>query len=319
MLTITPLDGAADGWFTVPEPQRPVAPGASVLYPVGVTVPPTTAAGTYGLQGVAYSADHDPGESSATSKRVSLTVGEPAPRKGVPKWIFLVIAAVVLLVIAVIAFLLTRGGDGPADETRRAAAQHVRAGDLRHGRPRRDGDRRRGRVVRGPRRDRVPVGALPGEPRALHPDPRRHGRRPRRHRRRRRPQPAGRGHGDGGRRRRHRAQRPHQRRPLAVTHDPAPDQRDGPGRPDPDGHDRRVVPARRRSHHAVAVLQLADHRLRADPRRHRHHLRGVHRRRQRGAAGRDHGDAGGRDVCGPHPGDRHRGVPDRVGPRRSSA
>jgi len=117
VLTITPLDGAADGWFTVPEPQRPVGPGASVLYPVGVTVPPTTAAGTYGLQGVAYSADHDPGESSATSKRVSLTVGEPAPRKGVPTWIFLVIAAVVLLVIAVIAFLLTRGGDGPPEET----------------------------------------------------------------------------------------------------------------------------------------------------------------------------------------------------------
>ena len=34
VLTVTPLDGAADDWFTVEEPQRAVAPGASVEYPV---------------------------------------------------------------------------------------------------------------------------------------------------------------------------------------------------------------------------------------------------------------------------------------------
>ena len=125
VLTVTPLDGAADAWFTVPEPQRSVAAGASVVYPVGVLVPATMAAGTYAMQGVAYSADRDPGESSVTSKRVSLTVGAPPPPKGVPKWILLVVAAVMLLVTGVVAFLLLRGGDDdpgdPAPLTNSAA------------------------------------------------------------------------------------------------------------------------------------------------------------------------------------------------------
>jgi hypothetical protein len=111
VLTITALDGAAEEWFAVPEPQRAVAPGASVLYPVGVSVPLGTAAGTYAMQGVAYSADTDPGESSVTSKRVTLTMGAPPPAKKTPWWIWLVIAAAVLLVVGVIAVLLTRGGD----------------------------------------------------------------------------------------------------------------------------------------------------------------------------------------------------------------
>ena len=63
------------------EPQRAVAPGASVLYPVGVSVPLRTAAGTYAMQGVAYSADTDLGVSSVTSKRVTLTMGAPPPAR----------------------------------------------------------------------------------------------------------------------------------------------------------------------------------------------------------------------------------------------
>ena len=39
VLTVNPLDGAADGWFTVTEPMRPVAAGASVVFPAGVAVP----------------------------------------------------------------------------------------------------------------------------------------------------------------------------------------------------------------------------------------------------------------------------------------
>ena len=113
VLTVNPLDGAADGWFTVTEPMRPVDAGASVVFPVGVTVPPSVAAGSYGVQGVAYSADTDPGETSATSKRVSVTVGAGAapPGTGLPKWVYAVIAAAVLLVVIVIAVLLLGGGD----------------------------------------------------------------------------------------------------------------------------------------------------------------------------------------------------------------
>ena len=112
VLTVKPLDGAAESWFTVDEPQRVVGPGASVVYPVAVSVPPGTAAGTYGLQGVAYSADSDPGESSVTSKRVGITVASPPAKKGIPPWVWIVVAAVVLLVVGVIAFLLTRDGGG---------------------------------------------------------------------------------------------------------------------------------------------------------------------------------------------------------------
>jgi len=116
VLTITPLDGATDSWFTVDEPQRAVGPGASVVYAVKVKVPPGTAAGSFGMQGVAYSADTDPSESSVTSKRVGITVPPPPPKKGIPKWIYIVIAAVLLLIIGLIAFFLTRGGGGLANE-----------------------------------------------------------------------------------------------------------------------------------------------------------------------------------------------------------
>jgi hypothetical protein len=118
VLTVNPLDGAADGWFTVTEPMRPVDAGASVVFPVDVAVPPSVAAGSYGVQGVAYSADTDPGETSATSKRVSVTVGSAAapPGKGLPWWVYAAIAAAVLLVVIVIAVLLLGGGDDEGSE-----------------------------------------------------------------------------------------------------------------------------------------------------------------------------------------------------------
>ncbi len=82
VLTITALDGAAEAWFTVDEPQRLVGPGTSVVYRVAVAAPPGTAAGTYAVTGIVYSADSDPSESSATSKRIELvvTTARPAPR-----------------------------------------------------------------------------------------------------------------------------------------------------------------------------------------------------------------------------------------------
>jgi len=120
VLIVTPLDGAAESWFTVDEPQRAVAAGASVVYPVAVSVPEGTAAGTYGMQGVAYSADSDPGESSVTSKRVGITVAPPPPpKKGIPPWVWIVVAAVVLLVVGVIIFLLTRDKGGGLENTTR--------------------------------------------------------------------------------------------------------------------------------------------------------------------------------------------------------
>jgi hypothetical protein len=111
VLTVTPLDGAADDWFTIDEPQRAVPAGQSVVYKVAIKVKDDTAAGTYALQGVAYSADTDPSESSVTSKRVEIVVIEREPPKPFPKWPFIVAAVVLaLIVIGIIIFLLTRDG-----------------------------------------------------------------------------------------------------------------------------------------------------------------------------------------------------------------
>jgi hypothetical protein len=117
VLTVTPLDGAADSWFTIDEPQRAVPAGQSVVYKVGVEVEAGTAAGTYALQGVAYSADTDPSESSVTSKRVEIVVPATEKPKPTPKWPFIAAAVIALLVIVIIIFLVTRGGGGLKNET----------------------------------------------------------------------------------------------------------------------------------------------------------------------------------------------------------
>ena len=102
MLTVTPLDGAAAGWFQVEEPQRLVAPGASVVYPVEIAVPPAVPAGTYGLQAVAYSADTDPSQSSVTSKRTSGALTRAARPARTPRWLWVLIAVVLLIVVVAV-------------------------------------------------------------------------------------------------------------------------------------------------------------------------------------------------------------------------
>ena len=113
VLTVTALDGAAESWFTIEEPQRAVPPGQSVTYLCRAELPPETAAGTYACQFVAYSADRDPSESSATSRRITVEKSVPAkPTPKTPWWIFAVAAAVVLLVIRVIAWIVLPDGGG---------------------------------------------------------------------------------------------------------------------------------------------------------------------------------------------------------------
>lgn len=113
VLTVAALDGAADSWFSVEEPQRAVPPGESAAYLCRIRVPPGTAAGTYALQAVAYSADRDPGETSTKSKRVTMEVkpSEPPP-DGLPPWLPIAIVAAVVLVVAVVLWLVLRGDGG---------------------------------------------------------------------------------------------------------------------------------------------------------------------------------------------------------------
>ncbi len=130
VLTITPLDGAVEEWFTVERPQRQVEPGGSAVFEVAVAVPLGTATGTYALQGVAYSADSDPSESSVTSKRITLQVAPSVAPKRPTRWPYIVAAVIVLLVILVIVFLVTRddddGGDGDGNTTTTQALPDVR-------------------------------------------------------------------------------------------------------------------------------------------------------------------------------------------------
>lgn len=120
VLTIAALDGAAESWFTVDEPQRLVPPKQTAAYVVKVAVPADTAAGTYAFQATAYSADRDPGESSTQSRRITLTVAPPSP-KPKPKlpWPAIIAAIVVLVIVGgVVTWLLTKdGSDGLANTT----------------------------------------------------------------------------------------------------------------------------------------------------------------------------------------------------------
>jgi hypothetical protein len=112
VLTVTALDGAAESWFAIEEPQKAVPPGQSVTYLCKVQVPAETAPAVYACQFVVYSADRDPGETSATSRRITVEKKLPAtPPPKTPWWIFAVAAAVVVAVIGVIAFLVLPGDD----------------------------------------------------------------------------------------------------------------------------------------------------------------------------------------------------------------
>jgi hypothetical protein len=113
VLTARGSDGADDTWFAIERPQRTVAPAASVLIPVVIAAPPGTTIGTYGLQGIAYSADSDPSETSVSSKRIDLVVPDPlgGGRDGPTRWPWIVAAVIALVVIAVIVFLVVDGSD----------------------------------------------------------------------------------------------------------------------------------------------------------------------------------------------------------------
>ncbi|MGH3491041.1 MAG: PASTA domain-containing protein [Actinopolymorphaceae bacterium] len=104
-----PGEGAAKTWFTVARPQQPVGPGQSLTFLVTATVPAGSAAGSYWLQGRVYSADTAPEESSALSNRVAFEVRATPPK---PKpWWLLAVAGLVVVVLAVGAFLLLRPTD----------------------------------------------------------------------------------------------------------------------------------------------------------------------------------------------------------------
>jgi len=113
--TVTPLDGAAQNWFTVPEPQKAIAATQSATYLCKIAVPPGTAPATYALQAVVYSADTTPDETSTKSRRVTFAAAPSQPVDGgrkIPWWVFLIIGVVLVAVIGGVLALLLGDGDG---------------------------------------------------------------------------------------------------------------------------------------------------------------------------------------------------------------
>lgn len=118
VLTVEALDGAGERWFSVEEPQRAVPAGGSVTYLCRIQIPPGTAAGTYALQAIAYSADRDPAEGSAKSRRVVIGAkAKEAVPKELPTWVPIAIILAVLVIVALVLWLVLRGGGEPENTT----------------------------------------------------------------------------------------------------------------------------------------------------------------------------------------------------------
>lgn len=115
---VEPEGEAEASWFTVDDPQREVARGATVTFPVRVEVPAQVAPGEYAVRLRCYSADSAPEEDPALSPVVVVVVPSPPEKpKRRPWWLLLVAAAlVVVLLVVLVVVLVSRGGDdSPGD------------------------------------------------------------------------------------------------------------------------------------------------------------------------------------------------------------
>lgn len=113
---VAPGDGADRSWFApIDEPQRAVAGQASTTFLVKIAVPAGATAGSYWVQGRAYSVDTAPEEGSRLSRRVAFDVAtSKAPKT--QWWPYAVAAAFVVVVLAVVGFVVL-GGDGDSKQT----------------------------------------------------------------------------------------------------------------------------------------------------------------------------------------------------------
>lgn len=106
-------DGADPSWFTVENPQRRVPPSGSVSYLMKTSIPADAKAGSYSVQGRAYSADSAPEEDSVLSSRLAFAIAAkegPAPKKKLPSWWIYVVAGLAAVVVLVVAGVLIFGG-----------------------------------------------------------------------------------------------------------------------------------------------------------------------------------------------------------------
>ncbi len=108
----TPGAQDAKAWMQVDRPLRLIAPGTTEQYTVTIAPAPGAAPGGYGARFIAYDADRPPEEFSDQARHLEVEVPAitaPTAPAGIPWWVY-VVAAVLVLVIGVVAFLVLRSG-----------------------------------------------------------------------------------------------------------------------------------------------------------------------------------------------------------------
>lgn len=106
-------DGADTSWFSIDQPQRRVPPSGSVSYLLKTAIPADAPAGTYAVQGRAYSADSAPEEDSVLSSRLVIQIAakaKPAAKKRLPAWWIYVVIGLVVVVALVVVGIKVFGG-----------------------------------------------------------------------------------------------------------------------------------------------------------------------------------------------------------------
>ncbi len=108
------VPASATGWTRVERPVREIPPGATEQFTVSFEPPDGTAAGAYAVRVIAYAADGAPEESADQAHRIDVVVPAvavpPPPRT---RWWIYAVAAVLVVAVGVVAFLLLRPGDEP--------------------------------------------------------------------------------------------------------------------------------------------------------------------------------------------------------------
>ena len=119
-LLATPSDPAKPAWFSISgDSVRSFAPNAAVQVVVQLNVPPTTAPGSYAFRLDAVSeVDPDEDFTEGPSVAFEVTAAPAPPKKKFPWWILAIVGAVVLLIIiGVVIWLLTKGNGNPPTPT----------------------------------------------------------------------------------------------------------------------------------------------------------------------------------------------------------
>jgi len=112
VLEVVPGEGADASWFATTDPQRSVPGGGSVSYLVKVAVSADAIPGQRSVQGRVYSSDLAPEEGSVLSGRILFDVpGAAAPAPKRRPWWLLAVAALVLVVVGVVVWLVVPSGN----------------------------------------------------------------------------------------------------------------------------------------------------------------------------------------------------------------